>query len=306
MNEIIKHEPSAFDRIADPIEAIEKMGAWFAKSGMFGCEKVEQGNILAMAALCERKSPIVIADTYHLMDGKLAMKSRAQLAKFRQSGGRVKWLETTDTTCRAEWTFEGDTSVIGFTFAEAERMGIVKPNGAWFKQPAEMLRARATSRAVTMLCPEILIGGGVEDDNRSAPSEPAPNPLTFTTSIGFDDQGTEFAGDVTIVTKNVSDPLDGPAPKVKAEPEPVKPKTKSEAAEVIDATEITDRVTVVQLSQVLEIVEECHAAAAKWMVEREWIPSAADVEKISSVNAQLVIDKPEKFQRAIAKFAAEN
>ena len=297
MNEITKHEPSAYDRIADPIDAIEKMGNWFAKSGMFGCEKVEQGNILAMASILERKSPIEIADTYHLMDGQLTMKSRAMLAKYRQAGGRVKWLETTDTTCRAAWTLEGDTTEIGFTLAEAERMGIVKPKGGWTKQPAEMLRARATSRAVTMLCPEILVGGGVEDDNQAEPSEPAPNPLTLIESEGVAIAG---GGETVVVTPNFSDPLDGPAPTL----EP-KAKTKAEAAEVIDSIVVTDNATTAQMENILEIVADCEADAMAWMVARKWIPSADDVRQLSSANAKLVIDKPEKFQRAIAKFAAE-
>lgn len=298
MNEIQKHEPNAFDRIADPIDAIEKMGNWFAKSGMFGCEKVEQGNILAMASILERKSPIEIADTYHLMDGQLTMKSRAMLAKYRQAGGRVKWLETTDTTCLAAWTLEGDTTEIGFTLAEAERMGIVKPKGGWTKQPAEMLRARATSRAVTMLCPEILVGGGVEDDNQAAPSEPAPNPLTVIESEGVAIAG---GGEAVVVNPNFSDPLDGPAPTL----EP-KAKTKAEAAEVIDSIVVTDNATTAQMENILEIVADCEADAMAWMVARKWIPSADDVRQLSSANAKLVIDKPEKFQRAIAKFASEN
>ena len=302
MNEIQKHEANAFDRIADPIDAIEKMGNWFAKSGMFGCEKVEQGNILAMASILERKSPIEIADTYHLMDGQLAMKSRAMLAKYRQAGGRVKWLETTDTTCLAAWTLEGETTEIGFTLAEAERMGIVKPKGGWTKQPAEMLRARATSRAVTMLCPEILVGGGVEDDNQAAPSEPAPNPLTLIETEGVAIAG---GGETVVVTPNFSDPLDGPAPKKKQAPKP-KAKTKAEAAEVIDSIVVTDNATTAQMENILEIVADCEADAMAWMVARKWIPSADDVRKLSSANAKLVIDKPEKFQRAIAKFASEN
>jgi hypothetical protein len=297
MNEITKYDTSIYDRIDNPITAFAEMGKWYVESDMFGCTRKAQGNILAMATITERKSPIVIANTYHIMDGQLTMKSRAMLAFYRQAGGKVKWLETTDTICRAAWTFEGDTCEIGFTFAEAERMGIVKPKGGWFKQPAEMLRARATSRAVTMLCPEILVGGGVEDDNQASPSEPAQNPLTVIASEGVAIAG---GGEAVVVSANFSDPLDGPAPK----PEP-KAKTKSEAATVIDAAVATDNLTIAQLAKILEIVSDCELAAVAWMVDREWIPSAEDVEKLSAANAQLVIDKPEKFKRAIAKFAAE-
>ena len=212
-------------------------------------------------------------------------------------------METTDTLCRAAWTFEGDTSEIGFTLAEAERMGIVKPKGGWAKQPAEMLRARATTRAVTMLCPEILVGGGVEfDDSGMEAWKPAPNPLTVIESEGVAIAG---GGEAVVVNPNFSDPLDGPAPKKKQAPKP-KAKTKAEAAEVIDSIVVSDYATGEQMAKIMDIVADCEADAAAWMVDRKWIPSADDVAQLSSANAKLVIDKPEKFQRAIAKFASEN
>ena len=297
MNEITKCDTSIYDRIDDPIAAFEEMGRWYVESDMFGCTRKAQGNILAMATITERKSPIVIANTYHIMDGQLTMKSRAMLAFYRRAGGRVKWLETTAKLCRAAWTFEGDTTEIGFTFEEAELMGLVKHKGSWTKQPAEMLRARATTRAVTMLCPEILVGGGVEDDNQAEPSEPAPNPLTLIESEGVAIAG---GGETVVVTPNFSDPLDGPAPTL----EP-KAKTKAEAAEVIDSIVVTDNATTAQMENILEIVADCEADAMAWMVARKWIPSAEDAAKLSTTNAKLVIDKPEKFKRAIAKFAAE-
>jgi len=169
---------SAIDRIQDPIAAVEKMGTWFAKSGMFGCEKQEQGQILALAAILEKKSPIEIADTYHLVDGRLTMKSRAQLAKFRAAGGRVKWTTTDAKAATGIWSFEGNDIEISFTMEEAKLAGLIRKGSGWEKTPAEMLRARCTTRAITMLAPEILFGGSIEDEvAASAPVAPAPNPL---------------------------------------------------------------------------------------------------------------------------------
>jgi hypothetical protein len=43
--------------MSDPMLAIKEMGQMFAASGMFGCTKVEQGQVLALACLIEGKSP---------------------------------------------------------------------------------------------------------------------------------------------------------------------------------------------------------------------------------------------------------
>ena len=48
---------SIYSRMSDPMLAIKEMGQMFAASGMFGCTKVEQGQVLALACLIEGKSP---------------------------------------------------------------------------------------------------------------------------------------------------------------------------------------------------------------------------------------------------------
>ena len=82
-----------YSRINNPIDAITSIGDFFAKSGMFGCEKVEQGRVLAMECLATNKPPSVIARTYHIMDGKLSKKALAALAEFRGIGGKHKWIK---------------------------------------------------------------------------------------------------------------------------------------------------------------------------------------------------------------------
>jgi hypothetical protein len=86
-----------YDRITDPMQAIKTLGAAIFKSGIFGVDKPEIGEVLAMQCLAERKSPLELARTYHFIEGKLAIKSDALLAKFqmaelddpqRQVGGR--------------------------------------------------------------------------------------------------------------------------------------------------------------------------------------------------------------------------
>lgn len=149
---------NVFDRIANPLEAVTLFGEFIAASNMFGCDNEAQGRVFALACLCERKNPLEIAKTYHLIKGRLTMRADAMLAGFRAAGGRVKWIETTATNCRALWIYDGNEIEIGFSIEDAKRAELIKSGGGWTKFPDAMLRARCISKAVRMLAPEIVCG----------------------------------------------------------------------------------------------------------------------------------------------------
>ena len=90
-----------YDRISDPMSAIKTLGRSIFLSGIFGLDKPEQGEILAMQCLVEKKSPLELARTYHFIQGQLAIRSDALLAKFHQAGGSVDWTERTDEKVKA-------------------------------------------------------------------------------------------------------------------------------------------------------------------------------------------------------------
>ena len=145
-------EIQLYTKLNDPISAIEKLGLMFAKSGMFGCERTEQGQVLAMICLAEMKSPTAIVRDYHIIDGKLAKKSLAALADFRGAGGKHKWIQTGDEAANdadkeaiGEFEFQGNKLTVKFSMADAKKAMLIRPRSAWEKQPANMLRARTMS-----------------------------------------------------------------------------------------------------------------------------------------------------------------
>jgi hypothetical protein len=162
-----------YDKIQNPIEAAKELGKIFAKSGMFGCEKEEQGQLLALACMASKKDPFQFLDENHLIGGRRSMRADRMLANYRARGGKVAWKQFDDKAAIGEWTFEGQTTEIGFTFAEAERAGLIRPKSAWTTFPAEMLRARCIGRAVRMLCPEAIAGAYLPDE-RPVESDTAP------------------------------------------------------------------------------------------------------------------------------------
>lgn len=161
----MENQISIFDKVADPIVAIERMGTWLAMSGMFGCTKPEQGMVIAMHCMTMRISPVELMRTYHIIEGKLSMKSDAMLAGFQTAGGTVKWIQYDDKASIADFTFQGTTNQISFTLEDAKKAGLYpgKPdkNGNpsnWSKRPDAMLRARLISKAVRMIAPTVNAG----------------------------------------------------------------------------------------------------------------------------------------------------
>jgi len=178
-----------YTKLQNPIEAIDRLGEMFAKSGMFGCSRVEQGKVLAMICLAEQKSPVHILRTFHIIDGQLSKKALASLAEFRKAGGRHKWILDGSDGIKATgaFTFEGNTVEVSYSIEDAKRQNLsMKPGSNWAKTPSNMLRARVITNAIAMLCPEIFAG----DDSDNEPQVAAPltlavpeEPRTVTATI---------------------------------------------------------------------------------------------------------------------------
>lgn len=139
---------------------LKVLGKSFAESGMFGCTNEAQGVMLALQCMSERKPPLELAKTYHLIGGKLSMKADTMLAKFQQMGGRVKWLRFDDQEARANWRYQDNDLELSYSLKDAERAGLwpAKAGSNWAKFTRNMLRARLISEAIRMLAPEVNFG----------------------------------------------------------------------------------------------------------------------------------------------------
>ena len=152
-----------YDRISDPMQAIKTLGLAIFKSGIFGLDKPEQGEILAMQCMVEKKSPLELARTYHFIQGQLAIRSDALLAKFHQAGGTVEWTERTDEKVTAVFRKGASSAAIVADMKEYVANGTAlgkdgKPKDNWKKWPRRMLTARAISEGVRLIAPECCFG----------------------------------------------------------------------------------------------------------------------------------------------------
>jgi len=166
-----------YQRMQDPLVAIKEMGQMFAASGMFGCTKVEQGQVLALACLIEGKSPFELMRNYHIINGSLSMRASAILAEFMKRGGKCTWHSALNNCDEAKASFslgENQLPEATYTIADATREGLVAgPNKHnWAVRPADMMRARLITKAVRMIAPGIVMG--VMDDTDDPPEPTAP------------------------------------------------------------------------------------------------------------------------------------
>jgi hypothetical protein len=152
-----------FSSVADPVGAAMQLGEAFASSGMFGCTKPAQGQILALQCLASGLTPFEVTATYHLLDGKLSMKSDAMLGKYVRAGGRVQWITRTHERCKARWTFRENDLEMEVTMQELVASGVALGKGGelkdnYRKHPRQMLTARLISEAVRLLAPDVVSG----------------------------------------------------------------------------------------------------------------------------------------------------
>lgn len=288
MNELTKQEPttglSIYDRIADPIQAAEKLGDWFCRSGLFGCDKTEQGNMLALVCLTERKSPTEITRNYDIVQGRLRKKSMALHADFRARGGTIRWINTGDDgqEAKADFAFEGQTVTLSYSIESAKKAGLVKPKSAWETNPGNMLRARLLSNGIGMLCPEIL--AGETDEVEHAPAAPA-------VSLNLAKEDPKPAN-VEPLPK--AEPPTKPEPQVvdvEAEPEP-QPETKQETMSADLWASLTG--TLKEHNVDLE-------KARIFALSKGWINDTQDLTDLPEKTVRQILSRTASFARAVAK-----
>jgi hypothetical protein len=111
---------------------------------------------------------------YNVINGRLALKSEAMLARFQNAGGRIEYLAYTDEKVTAVAQHgKGGALTVTWTLADARRAGLLS-NPNWAKHPRAMLKARAVSEAVRAVYPACLTGVPVEEEAYEITTESAP------------------------------------------------------------------------------------------------------------------------------------
>jgi hypothetical protein len=295
-------EIELYSKLNNPIEAIDKLGEMFAKSGMFGCERIEQGKILAMACLTEHKSPIQIAREYHIIEGKLSDRADAMLAKFRARGGKYKVLHRTSELSSIEMAHEGQTLTFTLTWEDAQKEPFVhakdgfKKNWRTPRARMQTMWARVVSDGVRTLAPEIVSGiftpEEIEDEASIPTAGPAinlatPAPQPYPTEAQVIDVEAETAAEAAAGLAPAQPPQPEPAP-APAEPAPA-------------ASDVLPLETVAKIEEA--IGAENAVNAHKYLLSQRWLTEGQTLENLTQGRANSIIGRSAAFRRAIANHA---
>lgn len=283
-----------YSKLQNPIDAIHAIGQMFAKSGMFGCERAEQGEVLAMICLAEQKSPVAITRDYDIVEGKLRKKALAALADFRNGGGKHKWLASGDEPATRDedrkatlqlTDKDGNTITYSYSIADARLEGLVRDKSRWVKRPGNMLRARCISNGLGMLCPELYAGddGSGDEQERTAPT------INLATTAPQDVKAEKAEAVVEVKAEVVAEPEPKPQPAAE------KPFAAGPSYAAPTGTQLPEQL----VRDVEAAIGEHAVAAVTWMIKEGWLASGQGLEFLTEARARRIIKQRDSFLRAV-------
>lgn len=184
--------------ILENFAEVEKIGAYIARSAMFGCDTEAQGTILAMTCVAEGITPIQFNREYHIVKGRVTDRADAMLAKFNQRGGKHRLISRTSELAAVELTTrDGDVHEFTFSWDEAqgeafpwtikrdgnkrpvlgddgEPVRVLKDTWATVRGRKQMMWARVISDAVRAIDPGVCAGTYTPEEVQDFDDESAP------------------------------------------------------------------------------------------------------------------------------------
>jgi hypothetical protein len=249
-----------YNKITDPAQWAISLGTAFWKAKWFGCETIEDGQLLALSCACERMSPVRFKQTYHLIKGQLSMRADAMLAKFRtERGGDHEVIERTAERAAVKLIPKGKPGVVfELTWTQAQGEKYVYGDGGKFKDNwntlemrKKMLWARVISDGVRTLAPEVVAGIYTpEEIGDFSDASPKPSILTPKT-------------EVVVEPPKQEKPEPKPEPKV-IDVTPVTPTPTPEPPKVDDVPGLNDKgqLNVATITALMQAIPGEHQATA--------------------------------------------
>lgn len=167
---------------------IERMAQAVARSGLFpGAKSPEAAMALMLLSQAEGLHPMQAMRRYHIIEGQPSMRADAILAEYQRQGGKVEWIESTETRCEAVFVAPGIRGEVrvAWTMDDAKRAGLAG-RAMWAKYPRQMLRSRVVSEGIRMAMPGVVVGiyeeGEVQDivlDRQEARRAQTPAPIAI-------------------------------------------------------------------------------------------------------------------------------
>jgi hypothetical protein len=136
---------------------LQRMAMAFAKSGLYGIKDENQAFALMMEAQAQNRHPALIMRDYDLVGNRLTKKTIAMVRDFQATGGRIKWIELSDTRACAEYShpLSPQPVTVDWDMERAKKAGLAgKDGGMYSKYARAMLRSRCNSEGIRTCAPD--------------------------------------------------------------------------------------------------------------------------------------------------------
>jgi len=140
------------------VSDIQAMAQAITKSGLFGIKTPDQAVALMLVAQSEGRHPASVASEFDIIQGRPALKSQAALARFQAAGGKIQWVERTDSKASAKFSHaQGGELLVEWTIEQARDAGLTSKQ-TWKQYARAMLSARVVAEGVRACYPACLNG----------------------------------------------------------------------------------------------------------------------------------------------------
>ena len=115
-----------------PIQTTQDLigiGDTLARSGIMGIRNPADGVVIAATCIQEKISFLKFSETYHIVNGRPAVKSEAMLANFYQLGGEMEIVERSADRAEAKFTFKKASFVSCLTWQDAQALPVRNASG---------------------------------------------------------------------------------------------------------------------------------------------------------------------------------
>ncbi len=155
---------------------LKELAKMIAVSNLLGAKTPEQAMVVMMLAQSEGVNPVQAAMDYSIIQGRPALNSQACLTRFQKAGGRVKYIERTDTKCTIEFSHpSAETLTITWDMQRAAQAGLNTNKENWRKYPRQMLSARCIAEGVRACYPACLNGSYLVEEVEEFAATSAPS-----------------------------------------------------------------------------------------------------------------------------------
>jgi len=172
--------------ISYSFEQVHRMAVAFAKSNLYGIKDENQALALMLEAQAQGKHPALIMRDYDMIGNRLAKKSTAMLRDFQASGGRVEWVELTDTRAAAKFShpLAPVPILIDWDVERAKKAGLASKEGSMYiKYTRAMLRSRCISEGVRSTAPDATEQMYTPEEVRAIEAEVAADPVSVNQAV---------------------------------------------------------------------------------------------------------------------------